>query len=217
MADHLRPMEELLRISIVGIENVIVVRVVLANEFELKTELLDFVIDLIPFSLKGAAETWLENEPPNSITSWDDLVSKNKPQVLSSGGISNQNDAITALTKQVEAIISSMQEAYNRNQEALIQLMQNQMGQMAEDLQESPLGVLPSNTVTDPLGLTLDGSFTPHSNFLVYQEEEQEPKTITEVVKISSSKSTPLVPPPETLPLSTPNRRKTSNLILISH
>ncbi|GJV57888.1 hypothetical protein Tco_1458893 [Tanacetum coccineum] len=86
------------------------------------------------------------------------------------------------------------------------------MGQMAEDLQESPLGVLPSNTVTDPLvelnmitsmdGLTLDGSFTPHYNFLVYQEEKQEPKTITKVVEISSSKSTPLVPPPETPPLN---------------
>ncbi|GJQ95613.1 reverse transcriptase domain-containing protein [Tanacetum coccineum] len=114
MDDHLRPMEELLRIPIVGIENAIVVPVVLANKFKLKTELLDFVSNnsffglendnphshirrfyqitqtlrlnqvpddvvkliLFPFSLKGATETWLENEPPNSITSWDDLVSK---------------------------------------------------------------------------------------------------------------------------------------------
>ncbi|GJX69680.1 reverse transcriptase domain-containing protein [Tanacetum coccineum] len=38
----------------------------------------DDVVKLIlfPFSLKGAAETWLENEPPCSITTWDDLVSK---------------------------------------------------------------------------------------------------------------------------------------------
>ncbi|GKA51025.1 hypothetical protein Tco_0744221 [Tanacetum coccineum] len=88
----------------------------------------------------------------------------------------------------------------------------------SSDLQERPLGVLPSNTVTDPLaelnvitsmdGLTLDGSFTPHSNFLVYQEEEQEPKTITEVVEIASSKSTPLVPPPETPLLSTPKPKE---------
>ncbi|GJS31309.1 reverse transcriptase domain-containing protein [Tanacetum coccineum] len=114
MADHLRPMEELLRIPIVGTENAIVVPAILADEFELKTELLDFVsnnsffgldnddphshirrfyqitrtlrlnqvlddvVKLILFSflLKGAVETWLENEPPNSITSWDDLVSK---------------------------------------------------------------------------------------------------------------------------------------------
>ena len=31
---------------------------------------------LFPFSLEGAARTWLEKEPPNSIHTWDDLVSK---------------------------------------------------------------------------------------------------------------------------------------------
>ncbi|GKB94266.1 reverse transcriptase domain-containing protein [Tanacetum coccineum] len=114
MANHLRPMEELLQIPIVGIEDAIVVPAVLANEFELKIELLNFISNspffgldnddphshikrfyqitqtfkinqvphdvvkliLFPFSLKGAAETWLENEPPCSITTWDDLVSK---------------------------------------------------------------------------------------------------------------------------------------------
>ncbi|GJT01611.1 hypothetical protein Tco_0822780 [Tanacetum coccineum] len=55
-------------------------------------------------------------------------------------------------------------------------------------------------------GLTLDGSFIPHS--LVYQEKEQEPKTITEVVEIPSSQSTPLVPPPETPPLSAPKTKE---------
>ncbi|GJW70774.1 hypothetical protein Tco_0127691 [Tanacetum coccineum] len=107
MADHLRPMEELLRIRIVGIENAIIVLTVLADEFELKTELPDFVSNnsffglenddpyshirrfyqitqtlklnhapddvvkliLFSFSLKGAAETWLEYKPPKSITS----------------------------------------------------------------------------------------------------------------------------------------------------
>ncbi|GKC92653.1 reverse transcriptase domain-containing protein [Tanacetum coccineum] len=112
MDDHLRLMEELLRIPI--IEDVIVVPAVLADQFELKPELLDFIsnnpffglenddphshinrfyritrtfkINQVPhdvvklilfsFSLKGAAETWLKNEPPCSITTWDDLVSK---------------------------------------------------------------------------------------------------------------------------------------------
>ncbi|GJS06655.1 reverse transcriptase domain-containing protein [Tanacetum coccineum] len=213
MADHLRPMEELLRIPILGIEDAIVVLAILADQFELKPELLDFI---------RAAEAWLEKEPPCSIMTWDDLVSKflnrfyphsktrelrkgitnfqqvfgetftdawerfkyllrksphhgfsllhqidffynglsqsdqdflntaasgnlmskntqedltiienkakvrtcrNKPQVSSSSGSSTQIDAITALTKQVEALISSMQEAYNQNQEASIQLM----------------------------------------------------------------------------------------------
>ncbi|GJV97802.1 ribonuclease H-like domain-containing protein [Tanacetum coccineum] len=29
---------------------------------------------LFPFSLEGAAQTWLEKEPPNSITTWNDLI-----------------------------------------------------------------------------------------------------------------------------------------------
>ncbi|GKA00043.1 RNA-directed DNA polymerase, eukaryota, reverse transcriptase zinc-binding domain protein [Tanacetum coccineum] len=358
MADHLRPMKELLRIPILGIEDAIVVPAVLADQFELKPELLDFISNnpffglenddphshikrfyqitrtfkinqvphdvvkliLFPFSLKGAAETWLENEPPCSITTWDDLVSKflnrfyphsktrelrkeitnfqqvfgetfteawerfkdllrkcphhgfsllhqidffynglcqsdqdslntaaggnlmtrntqdalttienkarvrtcrNKPQVSSSGGTSTQIDAITALTKQVEALeyhFASMRETYNQNQDAAFQLMQNQMGQMEETFQERPSCVPPSDTETYPReerkavttmdGLTLDGSFIPHSNFLFYQEKEQEPETITEVVEIASSKSTPLVPPPETPPLSTPKPKE---------
>ncbi|GKC07921.1 hypothetical protein Tco_0999531 [Tanacetum coccineum] len=119
---------------------------------------------------------------------------------MSSGSTSTQIDAITALTKQVEALeyhIASMRETYDRNQEAPIQLMQNQIGQLEEAFQERPLSVLPSDTKTYPReerkaatnmsGLTLDGSFIPHSNFLVYQDEELEPETITEVVEISRS------------------------------
>ncbi|GKD04870.1 hypothetical protein Tco_1179844 [Tanacetum coccineum] len=92
--------------------------------------------------------------------------------------------------------------------------MQNQMGQMEELFQERQSCVLPSNTdprtelnvITSMYGLTLDGSFIPHS--LVYQEKEQEPETITEVVEIPSSQSTPLVPPPETPPLSAPKPKE---------
>ncbi|GKA75264.1 reverse transcriptase domain-containing protein [Tanacetum coccineum] len=115
---------------------------------------------LFPFSLEGATRTWLEKEPPNSITTWNDPLSKfvnrffppsrttnlrneitrfqqrfaggnfltrntqeastiienkskvrisrNKPQVSSDSGSSSQNDAITALIKQVETLVSSM-------------------------------------------------------------------------------------------------------------
>ncbi|GJZ53758.1 reverse transcriptase domain-containing protein, partial [Tanacetum coccineum] len=31
---------------------------------------------LFPFSLEGSARIWLEKEPPRSILTWDDLVSK---------------------------------------------------------------------------------------------------------------------------------------------
>ncbi|GJR44515.1 hypothetical protein Tco_1312618 [Tanacetum coccineum] len=309
MADHLRSMEELLRIPIIGIEDAIVVPAVLANEFELKIELLDFISNnpffglenddphshikrfyqitqtfkinqvphdvvkliLFPFSLKGETftEAWerfkdlLRKCPHHGFSllhqidflynglcqaDQDSLNSaaggnlvtrntqeafitienkakvrtcRNKPQVSSSGSTSTQIDAITALTKQVEALeyhIASMRETYDQNQEAPIQLMQNQIGQLEEAFQERPLGMLPSDTETYPReerkavttmsGLTLYGSFIPYSNFLVYQDEELEPKTITEVVEIASSHSTPLVPHPETPPLSAPKPNK---------
>ncbi|GKA04416.1 RNA-directed DNA polymerase, eukaryota, reverse transcriptase zinc-binding domain protein [Tanacetum coccineum] len=140
---------------------------------------------LFPFSLKGAAETWLENELPNSITTWDDLVSK----------FLNRFYPHSKTRKIINEITNFQQ------------------------------GVLPSNTITDPHaelkaittmdGLTLDGSLIPHSNILIYQEEEQEPETITEVVKIPSSQSTSLVPPPKTPPLSTPKPKE--NLELNPH
>ncbi|GKC22412.1 hypothetical protein Tco_1424091 [Tanacetum coccineum] len=88
------------------------------------------------------------------------------------------------------------------------------MGQLEETSQERPSCVPPSDRETYPQeerkavttmsSLTLDESFIPHSNFLVYQDEELEPETITEVVEIASSQSTPLVPSPETPPLSIP-------------
>ncbi|GJX37110.1 hypothetical protein Tco_0250413 [Tanacetum coccineum] len=114
--------------------------------------------------------------------------------------------------------VSSNGETYDRNQEVAIQLMQNQRGQMAEALQERPSCVPPSNTVTKPCvelkaittmdGLTLDGFLILLYNFLVDQKEEQELVTITKVVEIPSSQSTPLVPPLETIPSFSPKPMK---------
>ncbi|GJU90343.1 reverse transcriptase domain-containing protein [Tanacetum coccineum] len=295
MADHLRPMEELQRIPILGIENAIVVPAVLADQFENRPVLLiSLVTDSflvlkmkIPYHtirrLNPNTQTLrlnpvpvdimkikiLESIFPHSKTkelrkeitnfqqvfgetfteAWErfkDLLRKcphhefsllyqidffynglcqsdqdspntaaggnlmkrnnqdafttienkarvqtcrNTPQVSSNGGTSTQIDAITILTKQVEALqyhFASMRENYDHNQETSNLLMQNQMGQMEEIFQERQSCVLPSNTdpraelhvITSMDGLTLDGSFIPHS--LVYQEKEQEPETITE-------------------------------------
>ncbi|GJR96469.1 reverse transcriptase domain-containing protein [Tanacetum coccineum] len=206
------------------IGDAIVVPPVLANQFELKTGLLNLVtaisfhgfanddphshirrftkitqtvklnqvphdiikLILFPFSLKGTARTWPEKEPPNSITTWNDVsfseawerfkdllnkcphhgfspfhqidtlynglnqsdqdslnsaagrnlltrntqealtiienkskvrTSRNKPQVSSTSDSSSKNDAITALTKQVAALVSSMNKPIHSIQE----------------------------------------------------------------------------------------------------
>ncbi|GJW70775.1 hypothetical protein Tco_0127692 [Tanacetum coccineum] len=66
------------------------------------------------------------------------------------------------------------------------------MGQLEEAFQERPSCVLPSNT--DPCA--------------ELNKKEQEPETITEVVGIASSKSTSIVLPLETPPLSTPKLKE---------
>ncbi|GJW94641.1 reverse transcriptase domain-containing protein [Tanacetum coccineum] len=113
MADD-RPMAEQLQAPTEGFESAIVVPLINAQNFELKSFLINLVQNrifrgvndeephthirhfesitnnqrypdvpnttikllLFPFSLDGVAKTWLDKEPPNSILTWDDLVSK---------------------------------------------------------------------------------------------------------------------------------------------
>ncbi|GJS46619.1 reverse transcriptase domain-containing protein [Tanacetum coccineum] len=115
MADGDRPMAEQLQAPTGGFESAIVVPLINAQNFELKSSLINLVQNQIfrggndeephahirhfesitnnqrypdvpnttiklltafPFSLDGVAKTWLDKEPPNSILTWDDLVSK---------------------------------------------------------------------------------------------------------------------------------------------
>ncbi|GJT12401.1 reverse transcriptase domain-containing protein [Tanacetum coccineum] len=91
MADN-RTMAQMLQAPIEGYEDAIVVSPINANNFELKQPLINLVqsnkfrhlkvpntsvkLLLFPFSLDGEARDWLDKEPPRSILTWDDLVSK---------------------------------------------------------------------------------------------------------------------------------------------
>ncbi|GJY11743.1 reverse transcriptase domain-containing protein [Tanacetum coccineum] len=58
----------MLQAPIEGYEDAIVVPPINANNFELKQTLINLV--------QSEARTWLDKEPPRSILTWDDLVSK---------------------------------------------------------------------------------------------------------------------------------------------
>nr|GEY82302.1 hypothetical protein [Tanacetum cinerariifolium] len=80
MADN-RTMAQMLQAPIEGYEDAIVVPQINANNFELKQthpEVPNTMIKLLlfPFSLEGEARIWLDKEPPRSILTWEDLVSK---------------------------------------------------------------------------------------------------------------------------------------------
>nr|GEY91452.1 reverse transcriptase domain-containing protein [Tanacetum cinerariifolium] len=79
-----RTMAEMLRAPTEGCAEAIVVPPILAEQFELKHSLINMMTSEQFFGLEKdnphdhirAARRWLEKEPPRSITTWDDLVSK---------------------------------------------------------------------------------------------------------------------------------------------
>ncbi|GKC97272.1 reverse transcriptase domain-containing protein, partial [Tanacetum coccineum] len=73
MTDN-RTMAQMLQAPIEGYEDAIVVPPINANNFELKQPLINLV-QSNKFT-DGEARDWLDKEPPRSILTWDDLVSK---------------------------------------------------------------------------------------------------------------------------------------------
>nr|GFB54452.1 reverse transcriptase domain-containing protein [Tanacetum cinerariifolium] len=66
---------------------------------------------LFPFSLEGEALIWLEKEPPRSIQTWDDLVSKFINQFFSPSKITNLHNEITRFQQRFD---ESFYEAWER-------------------------------------------------------------------------------------------------------
>ncbi|GJY40743.1 reverse transcriptase domain-containing protein [Tanacetum coccineum] len=133
MADQ-RTMAELLQAPTEGYEDAIVIPAILAENFELKHGLLNLVTSkqfyefekedphahirwfnkitstikliLFPFSIKGAARIWLEKEPPRSILTWEDLVSKFINQLFPPSKTTNLRNKITNFQQKFEETFS---------------------------------------------------------------------------------------------------------------
>ncbi|GJS91589.1 reverse transcriptase domain-containing protein [Tanacetum coccineum] len=66
---------------------------------------------LFPFSLEGSARIWLEKEPPRSILTWDDLVSKFINQLFPPSKMTNLHNEITRFQQRFD---ESFYEAWDR-------------------------------------------------------------------------------------------------------
>nr|GEU79360.1 DNA-directed DNA polymerase [Tanacetum cinerariifolium] len=71
---------------------------------------------LFPFSLEGAARIWLEKEPPRSIFTWDDLVSKFINQFFPPSKTTNLRNEITNFQQRFD---ESFGEAWDRFKDLL--------------------------------------------------------------------------------------------------
>ncbi|GKD55345.1 reverse transcriptase domain-containing protein, partial [Tanacetum coccineum] len=124
--DDTRTTAQLLEAPTVGYEDAIVVPEITANNFELKHGLLTLITStikflnvpstsvklmLFPFSLEGAARIWLEKEPPRSILTWDDLVSKFINEFFPPSKITNLRNEITRFQQRFD---DTFYEAWDR-------------------------------------------------------------------------------------------------------
>ncbi|GJZ15795.1 reverse transcriptase domain-containing protein, partial [Tanacetum coccineum] len=71
---------------------------------------------MFPYSLEGAAKTWYEKEPPNSIFTWEDLVIKFVNQFFPPSKITHLKNKISRFTQKFEETFS---EAWERFKEFL--------------------------------------------------------------------------------------------------
>nr|GFB04821.1 hypothetical protein [Tanacetum cinerariifolium] len=100
MADQ-RTMAQLLQAPTEGYEDATVVPTITADNFELK---------------HGAARIWLEKEPPRSIFTWDDLVSKFINQFFPPSKTTNLRNEITNFQQRFD---ESFSEAWDRFKDLL--------------------------------------------------------------------------------------------------
>ncbi|GJR83362.1 reverse transcriptase domain-containing protein [Tanacetum coccineum] len=102
---------------------------------------------LFPFSLEGAARIWLEKEPPRSIETWDDLVTKFINKFFPPSKTTNLRNEITRFQQKFD---ETFYEAWDRFNDLLRGLphMFSELHQL--DPITSGSGTLPGNTVTNP-------------------------------------------------------------------
>ncbi|GJS27714.1 reverse transcriptase domain-containing protein, partial [Tanacetum coccineum] len=92
----------------------------LINSFKRITSTLRFrnvpnnVIKLMmfPYSLEGAAKTWYEKEPPNSILTWEDLMTKFVNQFFPSSKTTQLKNEISRFTQKFEETFSEAWEQF---------------------------------------------------------------------------------------------------------
>ncbi|GJY39875.1 reverse transcriptase domain-containing protein [Tanacetum coccineum] len=185
---------------------------------------------LFSFSLEGAAGTWFEKEPPNSITTWNDLVSKFVNRFFPPSKTTNLQNEITRLQQRFGETFA---EAWDRFKDLLnnvpimafllsirlilytivyVNLIRTLLILQLMALHERPQGALPSNTEPNPReqvnsimtrsGLTTaEPSIPPPVPPTPRVEVEKEPETLMDEVHITSPTSTAHVPPPGVQPV----------------
>ncbi|GJS62087.1 reverse transcriptase domain-containing protein [Tanacetum coccineum] len=131
---------------------------------------------LFPFSLEGAARIWLEKEPPRSIETWDDLVSKFINKFFPPSKTTNLRNEITRFQQKFD---ETFYEAWDRFNDLLrgcphhgfselhqLDTFYNALNSIDQDSLNSAAGVVTANTAsTSGLALFLVTLVTTKGRF----------------------------------------------------
>ncbi|GJY55699.1 reverse transcriptase domain-containing protein [Tanacetum coccineum] len=202
MADN-RTMTELLQAPTEGYEDAIVVPAITADNFELKHSLLTLFpnvpstsvkLMLFPFSLEGAARIWLEKEPPRSILTWDDLVSKFINQFFPPSKTTNLRNEITRFQQRFD---ESFYEAWDRFNDLLRACPHHGFSELHQ--LDTFYNALNSND-QDSLNSAAGGNFLdkmPQECLKIIESKSKvrQSRSKAIVAKVSTSSSTPGVSP----------------------
>nr|GFC23723.1 hypothetical protein [Tanacetum cinerariifolium] len=108
MADN-RTMAELLQAATEGYEDAIITSTMRVQNVPSSS----IKLMLFPFSLEGAARIWLEKEPPRSILTWDDLVTKFINQFSPPSKTTNLRNEITRFLQRFDESFYEAWDCFN--------------------------------------------------------------------------------------------------------
>ncbi|GJR20289.1 reverse transcriptase domain-containing protein [Tanacetum coccineum] len=149
---------------------------------------------LFPFSLEGAARMWLEKEPPRSILTWDDLVSKFINKFFPPSKTTNLRNEITEFQQRFE---ETFYEAWDRFNDLLRACPHHGFSEIQQI--DTFYNALNSND-QDSLNSAAGGNFLdkmPRECLRIIEKSEPNPETSTEKVQNPNLENTAQVPPPK--------------------
>nr|GEZ22568.1 reverse transcriptase domain-containing protein [Tanacetum cinerariifolium] len=147
---------------------------------------------LFPFSLEGAAQIWLEKEPPQSIQTWDDLVSKFINQFFSLLKTTNLRNEITRFQQRFN---ESFYEAWERFNDLLRACPHHEFSKLHQlDTFYNALNVNDQDSLNSAAGGNyLDKMPRECLKIIESKSKDRQSRAKAVIAKVSTSSSTPAI------------------------
>ncbi|GJT36774.1 reverse transcriptase domain-containing protein [Tanacetum coccineum] len=149
---------------------------------------------LFPFSLEGSAWIWLEKEPPRSILTWDDLVSKFINQFFPPSKMTNLRNKITRFQQRFD---ESFYEAWDRFNDLLRACPHHEFSELHQlDTFYNALNVNDQDSLNSATGGNfLDKMPCECLRIIKSKSKVRNSQNKAVVAKVSSNSSTPEISP----------------------